>query len=56
MIYKSRYLLWQKGAIEKHLELENKSSAEHVRFAKQLKDGGYEGLADLQTLKLFVIG
>jgi predicted ATP-dependent endonuclease of OLD family len=45
------YWLWQKGAIEKHLELRSKTSGEHARFVRQLQsDGFFETLTDSKNI------
>jgi hypothetical protein len=43
--------LWQKGAIETHLELTNKSSTEHVRFDRKLQQNGYTWLKDFENIR-----
>ena len=44
--------LWQKGAIERHLELASKRSRDHLRFINDLEtDGFVEELTDYENLK-----
>ena len=43
--------LWQKGAIETHLELPDKSSKAHTNFVKDLHDNRFEKLNDFENIK-----
>lgn len=43
--------LWQKGAIETHLELPSKSPVEPVRFVRKLQQDGYTWLKDFENIR-----